>query len=90
MEFTKDLLCVLRVLCGESSCRSYALAHARGENTELVAILGDGAARDLDTVLLQDVDDGLIGQRMLGILVGDELLDLRLDAARRIVRRRGR
>src|SRR3954465_12585830 len=65
--------------------RSYALAHAGRKDAELVAILGDGATRDLHAGLLQDVDDRLIGERVLGVLVLDELLDLVLDAARRDV-----
>src|SRR5664279_603353 len=64
---------------------SYSLAHPGREDAELVAILGDGAARDLDATLLQDVHDCLIGERVLGIFIGNELLDLRLDAARRDV-----
>src|SRR4051812_12367625 len=69
---------------------SYALAHASGQHAQLVTILGNGAAGDLDTAFLQDVDDRLIGERVLGILFGDELLDLRLDAPRRDVFAAGR
>src|ERR1043165_9372151 len=70
---------------GDVLMSSHALAHASGKYSQLVAILGYGAAGNLDTALLQDVDDRLIGERMLGILVGDELLYLRLDATRRDV-----
>src|SRR5437868_2292781 len=64
---------------------SYALSHPGGENTELVAVLGDGAAGDLDSALAEDVDDGLIGERVLWIFFLDELLQLRLDPTRRDV-----
>src|SRR4051812_31570664 len=64
---------------------SYTLAHSRREHAELIAILGHGASRDLHATLLQDVHDGLIGERVLRIFLRHELLDLRLDAARRDV-----
>src|SRR4051794_8388290 len=59
----------------------YALAHASGKYTQLIPILRHRASGDLDAALLQDVDDRLIGERMLGVLLSHELLDLGLDAA---------
>src|SRR3954464_4686960 len=70
--------------------RSYPLAHACRQDSELVAVLRHGATRDLHAALLEDVDDRLIGERMLRVFFGDELLDLRLDAARRDVFALGR
>src|SRR5687767_11742066 len=58
---------------------SDALAHARREDAELVAVLGHGAPRDLHAALLQDVDDRLVGERVLRVLVLHQLLDLVLD-----------
>src|SRR6185312_7489458 len=69
---------------------SYPLSHARREHSQLVAVLGDGAPRNLNAALFQDVDDRLIGERMLRVLLRHELLDLRLDAARRDVFAGGR
>src|SRR3954465_12230094 len=62
--------------------RSYPLAHACRQDSQLVAVLRHGATRDLHAAFLENVDDGLIGERMLRVFFGDELLDLRLDAAR--------
>src|SRR5436190_14844326 len=56
-----------------------ALAHARGQHTELVAVFGDCTPGDLHAVLLQDVHDGLVRERMTRVLLGHELLDLCLD-----------
>src|SRR5512138_1685468 len=61
--------------------RSYALAHPGGEHAELVAVLRDRAAGDLDPALLEDVHDRLVGEWMLRVLLRHQLLDLRLDAA---------
>src|SRR5687767_14394299 len=44
---------------------SHPLAHARREDAELVAVLRHRAAGDLHAAFLQDVDDGLVGQRVL-------------------------
>ena len=44
---------------------SDALAHARRQDAELVAILRDRATRNLDARLLQDFHDGLVGERIL-------------------------
>src|ERR1043166_4584638 len=59
--------------------------HAGREHAQLIAVFGDGAPSDLDPALFQNIDDGLVRQRTLGVFVGDELLDLRLDPAGRNV-----
>src|SRR5690348_14350841 len=46
---------------------SYTLPHARGQHAELVAILGDRAPGDMHAAFLEDVDDGLVGERVLRI-----------------------
>src|SRR5678816_1604152 len=75
----------------EDDSLSHAFAHPSRQHSQLIAVLRHGAARDLDAALFQDVDDGLVGERMLRIFLGDELLDLRLDAAGRdVLARRGR
>src|SRR5688500_13752357 len=56
------------------------LSHTRRQHAELVAVLRDRAPRDLDAILLENVHDRLVGERVLRVLVRDELLDLRLDA----------
>src|SRR6266516_6252134 len=61
---------------------SQPLAHARGEDIELVAVFGDGAPGDLDAPFRELLDDLLVGERILGIFVRDQLLDLGLDGAR--------
>src|SRR6476661_3248448 len=58
---------------------------------ELVAVLGDGAPRDLHAALLEHLDDLLVGQRVLRVLVIHHLLNLRLDrAGARVLSGRGR
>src|SRR5262245_34435408 len=68
---------------------SHALAHARREHAELVAILRDRAPSDLYPTFLEDVHDRLVRERMLRVFLRHELLDLRLDATRRDVFARG-
>src|SRR5574338_1066133 len=65
--------------------RSNPLSHPGRQHSQLIAILGHRAARDLNATLLQDVHDRLIRERMLRILIFHELLDLVLDPARRHV-----
>src|SRR4051812_21396105 len=81
----------LSAVTGKPSCsslqspagsRAYPLAHSRGKNSELIAILRDGATRDLNSAFAEDVDDRLIGEWMLWIFFLHELLELRLDTAR--------
>ena len=55
---------------------SYALPHPGRQHAQLVAVLGDGAAGDLHAAVLENVHDRLIGQRALGVLFLDQLLDL--------------
>src|SRR5213076_255153 len=70
--------------------RSYPLSHSCRQHSQLIAVLGHGAPRDLDAVLFEDVDDRLIGERMTRVLVRHDLLDLLLDAAcRDVLARRG-
>jgi len=56
---------------------SYRFAHASRQHAKLSRYLATGSPRNLNA-LSSDVDNGLIGQWMLGILVGDELLDCAL------------
>src|SRR5688572_13959646 len=70
---------------GVMDAESYSLSHPGGEDAELVAVLGNRPAGDVDPTLLQDVDDRLVGQRVLRVLALDQLLDLVLDAAGRDV-----
>src|SRR5690606_5296907 len=66
------------------------LPHPRREDSELVPVLGHGAAGDLDALLLEDVHDRLVRERALRILLRNQLLDLRLDPPRAdILARRG-
>src|SRR5260370_12534417 len=66
-------------------------SHPRRKNAELIAVLGDRATRDADAFALEHLDDLLIGQRVLGRLVVDELLNLCLDGpSARVLARRGR
>src|SRR4051794_23565805 len=55
------------------------LALRRREDPEDLAVLRDGAARDLDPLDLQDLHDLLVGVGMLRILGRDDLLDVVLD-----------
>src|SRR5688500_15401580 len=61
------------------------LALRRRQDAHLLAVLGHGAAGDVDAALLEQLDDLLVGVRPLGVLGVDQLLDLRLDRLRRQV-----
>src|SRR6185312_12252435 len=50
-----------------------------GEDAQLLAVFGYGAARDLDVLVVEELDDALIGVRVLRALRQDDLLDLQLD-----------
>ncbi len=58
---------------------SDALPHARGQDSELVPVLGHGAAGDLDPVGLEEVHDRLIGEGPPFVFLFHELLDLGLN-----------
>jgi len=45
----------------------------------LLAVFGHGAPGDLDVLLAQEINDTLVGMRMLGIFAGYDLLDLEFD-----------
>src|SRR6266513_4822452 len=60
---------------------SQPLAHAGREDAELIAVFCHGPAGDLDTLLREHLHDLLVGERVLGILVGHHLLNLRADGA---------
>src|SRR5690606_41109992 len=72
------------------SLDSHPLAHPSGEDAQLVAILGDRASGDLDPLLLQDIDDRLVGERLRRVLLRDQLLDLGLATAGGYLLPRGR
>src|SRR5439155_8079521 len=55
---------------------SQPLAHPRGEDVQLIAVLGDGATGDLDAPFGELLDDLLAGQRVFLMLVPDQLLHL--------------
>src|SRR5262245_23520730 len=61
---------------------SQAFPHAGRQDVELVAVLGHRAPGDFHAALLELLHNFLVRQRILGILVVHELLDLRLDGAR--------
>ena len=50
-----------------------------GEHVELLSVLGDGPAGDVDPLLLEESDQLLVAVGLAGILGVDELLDLLLD-----------
>src|SRR5690606_29695314 len=52
-------------------------------NAELVAVLGDRAARDAHAVVGEHAGNGGIGQRRGRVLGGDDVADARLDRLRR-------
>src|SRR5687767_9413430 len=47
----------------------------RRQDPQLLPVLRDGAARDGEAAALQDLRDLLVGQRLRGILVREEVLD---------------
>src|SRR5688572_18579937 len=55
----------------------------RRRYSQCLPVFGDGAARDLDAVLQQQVGERGIGQRLVGRLRGDQALDHGLDRGRR-------
>src|SRR5258706_11076128 len=52
-------------------------------NLELLAILRDGPARELESLALQDADNLRVAQRLARILLLDDLADPLLDRHRR-------
>src|SRR5262245_65857321 len=58
-------------------------ALVRGQDPELLAVLGDRAPGDRETALLQRLRDLLVGLRLRRVLRGQEVLDHLLDRARR-------
>src|SRR5262245_60913967 len=71
----------LHAPCGGARSE-HLLALARRQDAELLAVLRDGAARDIDAGLLEQLDDLLVAVRTLDVLAVDQLLDLRLDRLR--------
>src|ERR1035441_424771 len=57
----------------------YFFALTAGLNSQLLAVFRHGPTRDLDVLFGKQLDDSLVGVRMLGIFVGHDLLDLQLD-----------
>src|SRR4051812_26855766 len=60
----------------------HVLALARGQDAELLAVLRDCPASDIDPGLLEELHDLLIAVRPLDVFAVDELLDLRLHGLR--------
>src|SRR5882724_5437597 len=63
----------------------YLTAFAARQDPKLLAILRNGPARYFDVLVAQELDDALVGVGVLGVLLGDDLLDLELDGLRRQV-----
>src|SRR6185436_19877320 len=57
----------------------------RRGDAQLVAVLGNRPAGDLDPLLVQQAGQSAVGQRPFGVLGLDQLLDLALDGERRDV-----
>src|SRR5437899_12091363 len=55
----------------------------RGQDAELLAVLGDRAARDRETTLLERLRDFLVGLRLCRVFGGQDVLDHLLDRDRR-------
>src|SRR5258706_5948281 len=55
------------------------LAQVGGLDVHGLPVFGDGAARDLDSLLGEDVGDAVVGERLPHVLGGDQLLDERAD-----------
>src|SRR5262245_34022089 len=55
-------------------------ALGRWEDAHELPVLGDGAARDIDVLLGENLGDVLIAERMAGILADDDGADAVLDA----------
>src|SRR5215207_9910622 len=62
---------------------NYRLALARAGDRHLVAVLRHGAARQLDALLGQNLDDLVVGDGVVRVLLLDQLLDPELDDAGR-------
>src|SRR5688572_25517089 len=60
----------------------HLFALARRQDAQLLAVLGHGAAGDIDAGLLQQLHDLLIAVGPLDVLAVDQLLDLRLHGLR--------
>src|SRR2546427_13267484 len=69
------------MLCSHGSW-SKGLSLVDGGNLQCFAILGNGAARDDDALLAEDLRDARVRQRRLGGLRGDPLLDGCADRGR--------
>jgi hypothetical protein len=78
----RDLDVVSREVEIHRQLLSNILAEVGGLYVHRLAVLGDRAARNLDALLRQDVGDAVIGERLLAVLGGDELLDERADRGR--------
>ena len=63
-------------------CALHALAHTGRKHAELVAILGHGSACNLDTGLLENLNDCLIREWIFGVFTRDQLLDLVFNSPR--------
>src|SRR2546422_465672 len=55
----------------------------RGQDAELLAVLGDRATRDRETTLLERLRDFLVGLRLCRVFGGQDVLDHLLDRDRR-------
>src|SRR5258706_10087592 len=58
---------------------SKRLSHADRRNLQRLPVLGDGATRDHDALLAEDIGDLAVRKRLSGILRGHQLLDQRPD-----------
>src|SRR5262249_37485750 len=58
-------------------------AFAARQDPKLLAILRNGSTRDFDVLISQELDDALVGVRMLGVLLRDDLANLQLHRLRR-------
>src|SRR5437879_4177697 len=62
---------------------SKRLSHAHRRNLQRLPVLGDGAARDHDALLAEDLGDLAVRKRFSGILCGNQLLEQRPDGGGR-------
>ncbi len=62
---------------------SKGLSHAHGGNLQRLPVLGDGATRDHDALLVEDLGDLAVRKRLSGVLCGNQLLEQRPDSGRR-------
>ncbi len=56
----------------------------RGRDSQRFPVFGDGPARDVDAVLLQHLDQLVVGQDVLGRLIVDQRLDAEAYGFRRM------